>query len=170
MKGRGASGVCGPAAPADDRLEMLPDEAYVAGLLHDIGKVFFAAGRPDLWETVEEIWRGRGGEYFEAETEFWGMDHALIGAEVLHYWKLPLLLTEPINWHHAPELAPAYKMEARLLAAANRIAHSKPRASGGVCAEAAALLPPGYDAAALWAGVAQSLAGAGSEALTTLVK
>ena len=45
----GDNGVCGPCACAGERLIMVPDEAYIAGLLHDVGKIFFAAARPDLW-------------------------------------------------------------------------------------------------------------------------
>jgi len=166
----GASGVCGPLAKEEDRLNMAPDEAYVIGLLHDIGKVFFAAGRPDLWEAVEEIRKKGGQRYVEAENSYWSIDHALIGARVLHSWKLPLLLTEPINWHHAPELAPTYTMEARLLAAADHIVHSGLDAESGLCEEAVALLPEGTDAAALAVAMAQSLAGASPETLVTLVK
>lgn len=162
-----ATGICGPSAPAEDRLTMLPDEAYLAGLLHDVGKFIFAARRPDLWQALNEAWKEKGGEYFEAEFEFWGIDHALIGAEILHHWKLPMLLTEPINWHHAPDLAPTCVMDARILAAADYIAHDK---SGGICANAAALLPKGYKAAALAAAVGKGLAAADAEAMVTLVQ
>ena len=164
----GPSGRCGPRAPEDTRLSMAPDEAYVAGLLHDIGKVFFAASRPDLWEDVDASWKKDCQQYFEAENAYWGMDHALIGAEVLHFWKLPLLLTEPINWHHTPELASAFKMEARLLAAANYIARSEFDVEGALCPEAAALLPEGSDTAALRAAVAEGLAAISIEPLETL--
>lgn len=165
----GPSGICGPSAREEDRLGMLPGEAYVAGLLHDIGKVFFAASRPDLWENVEEARKENGQRFFEAEDAYWGMDHALIGAEVLHSWKLPLLLTEPINWHHAPELAPAYKMDARLLAAANHIVHSEPDPEKGLCEEAAALLPERCDTAALGVAMARCLDAANAGVLTNLV-
>ena len=166
----GPSGPCRPSAAAENRLEMAPDEAYVAGLLHDIGKVFFAASRPDLWEAVEAIWLHNARQYFEAENDYWGMDHALIGATVLHYWKLPLLLTEPINWHHAPEQAPTYAMEARLLAAANHIAHSPFDTKGELCEEAISLLPEGADAAALKDAVMQHLADVDAGSLVTLLE
>lgn len=160
----GPSGICGPSAKEEDRLNMAPDEAYIAGLLHDIGKVFFAASRPDLWETVEKIRQDGEQRYFEVENEYWGIDHALIGAEVLHAWKLPLLLTEPVNWHHAPELATIHKMAARILAAANCIEHNGLAGANGLCEEAVSLLPEGIDTAAL----AQSLENVNIESLTLL--
>jgi len=166
----GSAGVCGSSAKEEDRLRMASDEAYVTGFLHDIGKVFFAASRPDLWEAVETIWKKGALPYFEAENIYWGIDHALIGARVLHAWKLPLLLTESINWHHEPELAPIYKMEARLIAAADHIARSDFAAENGLCEEAVALLPEGVDAGALAIVLAQSLANARGGTAMSLVE
>jgi HD-like signal output (HDOD) protein len=165
-----SSGICGPLAKKEDRLKIAPDEAYVIGLLHDIGKVFFAAAGPDLWDAVEKIWKKDEQEYFEAENFYWDIDHALIGATVLHYWSLPLSLTEPINWHHAPELATTYTMEARLLAAANHIVHSGLDAESGLCEEAVSLLPEGIDTDALVTALVQSFASAGAKTLVGLVE
>ena len=140
------------------RLNMAPDEAYAAGLLHDIGKVFFAASRPHLWEFMDSSRREGDRRFFEIENDYWGIDHALIGAGVLHHWKLPLMLTEAINWHHEPELAPTYTMEARLLAASNLLAHHQPDAENLFCEEALSLLPEGVDRSAIEAAVARNLA------------
>jgi len=163
------SGVCGPSARQGDRLSIAPDEAYIAGLLHDIGKIFFAAIRPDLWEEIETRWKKNEQEYFEAENEYWGLDHALIAAKLLHYWKLPEVLTESINWHHMPELATTYKVEARLLAAANHIARSDFDVESGLCEEAIAFLPKGIDAAALGTAISQSLTSVQAEVFATLI-
>lgn len=166
----GENGVCGPGAEEDDRLEILPDEAYVVGLLHDIGKIFFASSRPDLWNAVEAMRIQNGTEYAEAEIAYWGMDHGLIGAEVLHHWKLPLLLIEPINWHHAPELAPAHIMETRLLAAANHIAREGLGTENALPERALALLPAGCDPAALGAALAQNLSAVKTKTFVSLIK
>lgn len=147
----------------DDSLEMAPDDAYAAGLLHDIGKVFLASGRPQTWEAIEELRKRDNSSLYEAEAAYWGMDHALIGAQVLHYWKLPLLLTDPINWHHAPQLAPAFTAETRLIAAANCIAKQGLTAEKALPPDAAALIPKGADPAALGELVAQALDDAAAE-------
>ena len=164
----GHNGAWGPTADEKNRLIMDPDEAYIAGLLHDIGKVFFASTRPDLWETMENMRNESSQQYFEVENAYWSMDHALIGAVILYQWKLPLILTEPINWHHSPELAPTCKMEARLLAAANIIARNEPDAEGNLCEEAIALLPERCDLAAIGTAIAQCIAATDNEAATTL--
>ena len=164
----GQDGAWGPTADEKNRLVMDPDEAYIAGLLHDIGKVFFASSRPDLWEAMENIRNESRQQYFEIENTYWSMDHALMGAVVLYHWKLPLILTEPINWHHAPDLAPTCKMEARLLAIANIIARNEPDANGNLCKEAVAFLPENCDLAAIGTTVAQCLASSDHESFTTL--
>lgn len=152
----GDTGACGPAACAGERLVMVPDEAYIAGLLHDVGKVFFAASRPDVWLKAAEMALVENCSGFEAENAQMGMDHGLIGAAVLHQWKLPLVLTEPINLHHSPELAATYKMEARLLAAANALAHCTHDAAL-LKARASEYLPAGCDIDALSAAVLESM-------------
>lgn len=136
------------AAP-DDKLTIAPEEAYAAGLLHDIGKVFLAAGCPAVWQAVEEMSARTGMTFAEAEDAYWGMEHAVIGAQVLHQWKLPRLLTDPINWHHAPSLAPVFKPEAKMLCAANIIAHQGLDSEGNLPGTAAALIPQDVDQASL---------------------
>lgn len=153
----------------ENGLEMAPDEAYAAGLLHDIGLVFLAAGRPKIWADIEDLRRAKNCPFFEAENEYWGMDHALVGAQVLHYWKLPLLLTDPINWHHAPDLAPAFGPEAHLLAAANLLAHEGLADDGPLPEAVLALLPPNVDGEKAATLVRQVLKKAGSEHLAGMM-
>lgn len=141
-----------------DALGMDPDEAYVTGLLHDIGKVFLAAVRPDIWEKIEEIRKDVGISFAEAEDAYWGMDHALVGAQVLHYWKIPLLITDPINWHHAPNVAPAYRAETAMLSAADMIANSPDAEHGDMPCDALLLLPQGIDPGQIAAVVKRTLA------------
>ena len=92
----------------------------------------------------------------------------LIGAAVLHHWKLPLVLTEPINLHHSPELATSFKMEARLLAVANclaRYSHDTPATLGDDVLE---YLPHGCDPETVSAAVFQSMANAQSAGFAEL--
>ena len=164
----GITGACGPEASPEERLVMVPDEAYIAGLLHDVGKLFLAATRPDIWQKIVEMEQAEDMSMVEAEHEEWGMDHALIGAAVLHHWKLPLVLTEPINLHHSPELATSFKMEARLLAVANclaRYSHDTPATLGDDVLE---YLPHGCDPDTVSAAVFQSMANAQSPGFAEL--
>jgi HD-like signal output (HDOD) protein len=130
-------------------MTLLPDEAYVAGLLHDLGKVFLASAQPGVWEEIEALRAQRQCTFAEAETAYWGIDHGIVAARVLHIWKLPLLLTDAINWHHAPRLAPEGALEAGLLAAADALANAGYIPGAPVGEDILELLPPGVKAQTL---------------------
>ncbi|HBW14726.1 MAG TPA: HD family phosphohydrolase [Desulfovibrio sp.] len=97
------------------------DVLYTAGLLHDIGKLLMAGLCPDAWQAVQALMAEEHLETAEAEERHWGLDHGVIGARLLSYWDLPPALTEPVNWHHAPQYAGAYERNAQLLNLADRL-------------------------------------------------
>lgn len=98
-----------------------PDIMFTVGMLHDVGKLVTALRRPEDWEAIEVMIENENMLAQEAEEEYWGMDHAVIGALMLKSWDLPPGLVEPVNWHHSPELAPEYSNEAMIVCLANHI-------------------------------------------------
>ena len=78
------------------------EEAFVAGLLHDIGKVVLDTYLKD--QFVHVFVRAVGGTltFAEAEREVLGFDHAEAGARLLERWNLPASLVTAVRWHHAP--------------------------------------------------------------------
>lgn len=101
-----------------------PDNMFTVGLLHDIGKLITALRRPDDWAAIQEIAESDELLDAEAEDEYWGMDHAVVGALVLKSWDLPPALVEPVNWHHAPELSPEHSNESMILCLSDFAAHA----------------------------------------------
>lgn len=101
-----------------------PDNLFTVGLLHDIGKLITAMRRPDDWQAIRELAEEKELVDAEAEEEYWGMDHAVIGSLVLKSWDLPTNLVEPVNWHHAPALAPDHSNEATLVCLADAAAQA----------------------------------------------
>ena len=164
------SSLHGPSANEQEILCLIPQDSYVIGLLHDIGQFCFVARRPDLWEMADTLRVKEGLRFADAENKFWGMDHALIGATVLHNWNLPSTVTTPIHWHHAPDLATQHTVETRLLAAANQIAHDGLAEGNCVPDEVMPLLPEKSDPHTLGAAIAAKLVEEHSETFAMLVR
>ncbi len=79
-----------------------PDDCFVAGLLHDIGKVIFSQYFPGLFEDVLEKMKEQDLSFFEAEKMVLPMTHAQIGGYMAKKWQFPVTLIDTITHHHAP--------------------------------------------------------------------
>jgi putative nucleotidyltransferase with HDIG domain len=78
------------------------ETAYVAGLLHDIGRLVMFGCPPEI--RVAEAERiAAGFPLVYAETLVYGTDHAAIGSDLLKVWGLPAEITEAVAHHHRPE-------------------------------------------------------------------
>jgi putative nucleotidyltransferase with HDIG domain len=78
------------------------DSAWVAGLLHDIGRLAFYR-LPGRLRVCEQYWIAAGFPAVYAESLAYGTDHAAIGAECLRAWELPAAIVEAVEYHHRPE-------------------------------------------------------------------
>ncbi len=89
----------------------VPEEAYVGGLLHDIGKVvlndYVRFGYGIIVKLVEE----KQIPFIEAETQVLGFDHAQVGAMLVEKWGLPEAYGFAVAYHHAPDSVPPEKRE-----------------------------------------------------------
>ncbi|HYE78647.1 MAG TPA: HDOD domain-containing protein, partial [bacterium] len=82
------------------------DEAHMAGLFHDIGKVVLDQYFFEYFATAMEIAHKTGISSNEAEQRILGADHAEVGAQVATRWNFPSHLVEVIRHHHNPDGAP----------------------------------------------------------------
>jgi len=77
-----------------------PDEAYTAGLLHDIGKPLLDRYGDAPYEQVEAL-TAKGVPELDAERHVYHCDHAEVGRAVSQHWGFPEKLVEAIGDHHA---------------------------------------------------------------------
>lgn len=85
-----------------------PDEAFVHGLLHDIGKIALETAMPKTFSRIVRTADRARGDISDVERELIGIDHALIGHRLAEKWNLPPRLRECIWLHHQhPEGLPA---------------------------------------------------------------
>jgi HD-like signal output (HDOD) protein/ActR/RegA family two-component response regulator len=90
-------------AELEEAGEEMAGEAFAAGLLHDIGKLLFAANHPGLFGKVLRLAREQHCNLWEAEAQILpGMGHAELGATVLGIWGLPRVIMEAVALHHVP--------------------------------------------------------------------
>ncbi len=76
------------------------DEAFLIGLLHDIGQVVLVASCPEY----QEVWAKHRHEtpiLLDLETKNFGADHAHVGAYLLRLWGLPESTFDAIRLHHS---------------------------------------------------------------------
>lgn len=81
------------------------EQIYVAGLLHDIGKVIMGHYIEDAYAEVIDMVIDTNVTFLQAEEEVLGFNHAQVGARIAEKWNLPPNLVEAIAYHHSPEEA-----------------------------------------------------------------
>jgi HD-like signal output (HDOD) protein len=98
---------CGAAAKAIGRRLNYPmlEELFIAGLLHDVGKIVMDQFLPDKFAEVLSLVRSQDILIAEAEIQLLGVTHADIGAWLFEKWNLSRGLIETTRCHHNPALA-----------------------------------------------------------------
>ncbi len=84
------------------RYPALEEKAFIAGLLHDIGKLVLYQNFSKEMEEIGEIIRSTGAYEEEVEKSALGFTHSDIGALLARKWHFPGELTESIRAHHEP--------------------------------------------------------------------
>lgn len=98
------------------------ETVFIAGLLHDIGKLALACTLPLRFMAVVEGCRKRKEDMLIVETDFLSTNHAEVGQYVTEQWGFPEKLVQAIACHHTPECAAQYSDLARAVCAADMLA------------------------------------------------
>ncbi|MDY0308121.1 MAG: HDOD domain-containing protein, partial [Desulfovibrionaceae bacterium] len=80
------------------------EQAFVAGLLHDIGRLYFFTSFPERSRFCIDSALKHGRSLMTEEALFFGIDHATMGQRLLDGWRMPASLGRAVGGHHDPEL------------------------------------------------------------------
>lgn len=88
------------------------EQYFVAGLLHDIGRlILFLRAASEMSSALSSA-RGSRRLLFHCEREVLGFDHAAVGGELLKRWNLPAHICAAVEYHHAPQQAGMHRQAA----------------------------------------------------------
>lgn len=80
------------------------DEAFIAGFVHDVGKMVLQMTNEKLYSKVLNTVE-MGTDILDAERKYFDSDHVKTGSLLAKRWQLPILLANIISYHHAPSLS-----------------------------------------------------------------
>ena len=83
---------------------------YVAGLVHEVGKIAMAWSFPDHFAEIHRQAEAGTRDLLKIELEVLGMDHSEPGALYLEQYNLPALMVKSARYHHQPENADEHQM------------------------------------------------------------
>lgn len=82
-----------------------PEEAYTAGLLHDMGKLFLDQFVFSDYTRIVDLMLKYKLTLYMAEEQLLGIDHAKVGGLIAEKWNFPVVLVDAIRYHHTPSFA-----------------------------------------------------------------
>jgi HD-like signal output (HDOD) protein len=80
------------------------DQAYTAGVMHDVGRLGLAVLRPREYTGLLGSFVGSASAILEAERETLGTDHCEAGRRIVTDWKLPAEFDAVVACHHEPQI------------------------------------------------------------------
>ncbi len=82
-----------------------PEEAFVGGMLHDMGKIVILLKQRDTFQQIRKLQTGKNMSSIEAERYVLGFSHTDIGGLLMEKWNMPEVLTTSVQYHHQPDAA-----------------------------------------------------------------
>jgi HD-like signal output (HDOD) protein len=123
------------------RRESNVERYFVAGILHDVGRLVLCVKYPEEMKAALAHGRQHPVPLYRAEQEVLGISHAEVGGILIKQWNLPAVLEEVLLFHHTPSRAERYPVEVAVIHLADIISHAMQLGNSGES------LVPGFDPA-----------------------
>lgn len=99
-----------------EKLHCPPSELFIAGLIHDIGKLAIFVAQPnDYFSILDMVTPTDYAQWLEKEQQHFGVDHAEVGFQLLTRWMFPEQLSSTVGYHHYPEECSEYPLHSLIV-------------------------------------------------------
>ncbi len=99
-------------------------EAFVAGLLHDIGKIIVNQYMHNEFVTIISRVAKNKESLDSVETDVLGTHHGQIGSWLVDKWRLPVIISKAIKYHHSPWDARKQRLISAIINIADYLCHA----------------------------------------------
>ena len=104
----------------------MANEAFTAGLLHDVGRIVIASNLPKEYAEAVKAAKEQTRPLYVQEVAQFGVHHAQVGAYLMGLWGMPAAIVEATALHHNPSRTPAHEFSLlTAVHAADVFAHEK---------------------------------------------
>jgi len=115
---------CGLAAKnIAEQLNQPPGPFFMAGMLHDLGKLAILLTYGDRYEPDKRLHRFSSETTIREEKQEFSISHDTIGGYIMEKWQFPQSLIIALQHHHAPAQAPKMQKLAMIIQLADFLAH-----------------------------------------------
>jgi HD-like signal output (HDOD) protein len=108
---------------AQAKIPSLAEEAFLAGLMHDIGKLVLNLQVPEVFDEIVQVVYNENQPFVVTEKRYLGFDHTQVGSQLVNKWNLSPALEEVILHHHDPAAISHENPLLLILDLGNRLCH-----------------------------------------------
>ena len=99
------------------------EQAFISGIMHDIGKVAILSLYPEKYKQIEKLKNSDKLTDIQAEEQILQTDHARIGQLLMSKWHMPEDVCRSIEFHHRPSEAGDHQQLSFIVALGNLLSH-----------------------------------------------
>ncbi len=107
------------------------EECFIAGLIHDLGKLIICRYLPNEFNLALRHSAEKELLLYESEKELFDGTHAQVGGYLTERWNLPLILQNPVKYHHQPLPSQEYYLITSIVHCADILVRALDYGNGG---------------------------------------